>query len=55
MVSDLAIKTVDLMTPMIAAKRTGRFDRMTFVHDFHWNAAGHTIAAEEIARATPQE
>jgi hypothetical protein len=51
MVRDLAIDTVDLMAPMVAAKRTGRFERMTFVHDFHWNSAGHTIAAEVIAGA----
>jgi hypothetical protein len=48
---DLAIDTVDLMTPMVAAKRTGRFERMTFAHDFHWNPAGHTIAAEAITTA----
>ena len=49
MVRDLAIDTVDLMPPMVAAKRSGRFERMTFTHDFHWNPAGHTIAAEAIA------
>ena len=36
---------------MVAAKRSGRFERMTFTHDFHWNAAGHTVAAETIASA----
>jgi hypothetical protein len=51
MVRDLAIDTVDLMAPMVAAKRSGRFERMTFVHDCHWNPAGHTVAAEVIARA----
>ena len=50
-VHDLAIDTVDLMPPMVAAKRSGRFERMTFAHDFHWNPAGHTIAAEVIAGA----
>jgi lysophospholipase L1-like esterase len=50
-VSDLAIETVDIMPPMVAAKRSGRFDRMTFTHDFHWSPAGHTIAAEAIAAA----
>jgi hypothetical protein len=49
MVRDLAIDTVDLMGPMVAAKRSGRFQRMTFTHDFHWNSAGHTIAAEALA------
>ena len=29
--------------------RIGRFERMTLVHDFHWNAAGNTVAAEVIA------
>ncbi len=51
MVSALAVDTVDLMTPMLAAKRTGRFERLTFAHDFHWNPVGHTIAAETIAAA----
>jgi hypothetical protein len=55
MVRDLAIDTVDLMFPMVVAKRTGRFDRMTFAHDFHWNPAGHTLAAEVIAAAIQQE
>lgn len=48
---DLAIEAIDLMPAMLAAKRSGRFDRMTFAHDFHWNPAGHTIAAEVIAGA----
>jgi hypothetical protein len=43
------IETVDLTAPMLAAKRSGRFERLTFVHDFHWNAAGNTVAAERIA------
>jgi hypothetical protein len=51
MVHDLGIETGDLMGPMLAAKRSGRFDRLTFPHDFHWNAAGHTLAAEVIAAA----
>ncbi len=51
MVRDLAVDAVDLMPPMVAAKRAGRFERMTFTHDFHWNPAGHTIAAEVIAAA----
>jgi hypothetical protein len=55
MVRDLAIEAVDLMPSMVAAKRAGRFDRMTFAHDFHWNPAGHTIAAETIAAAITQE
>jgi lysophospholipase L1-like esterase len=51
MVRELGIATVDLMAPMVAAKQSGRFARMTFEHDFHWNSAGHTIAAEAIAAA----
>jgi hypothetical protein len=46
---DLGIETVDLMAPMRAAKRSSRFERMTFIHDFHWNAAGNTVASEVIA------
>jgi lysophospholipase L1-like esterase len=48
---ELGLETTELMAPMMAAKRSGRFERMTFVHDFHWNAAGNTIAAESIAAA----
>ena len=51
MCRDLAIETIDLMPPMVAAKRSGRFERMTFTHDFHWTPAGHTIAAETLAAA----
>ena len=47
--SELGLETADFMAPMLAAKRSGRFERMTFVHDFHWNAAGNTVAAEVIA------
>jgi len=46
---DLGIETVDLMAAMLAAKKSGRFERMTFRHDFHWCPAGHTVAAETIA------
>jgi len=45
----LGIDVVDLMSPMVAAKQSGRFPRMTFAHDFHWNSAGHTVAAEALA------
>lgn len=48
-VGALSLETIDLMAPMVAAKKSGRFARMTFARDFHWNAAGHTIAAETIA------
>ena len=51
LVRDLAIDAVDLLPPMAVAKRSGRFQRMTFTHDFHWNPAGHTIAAETLAAA----
>jgi hypothetical protein len=46
----LRIATVDLLPDMLAAKRSKRFDRLTFPHDFHWNAAGHTVAAETLCR-----
>ena len=51
LVAELGIETTDLMSPMLAAKRSGRFERLTFAHDFHWNAAGNTVAAETIATA----
>lgn len=51
MVCDLGIESIDLIPAMIAAKRSGRFHRMTFTHDFHWNPSGHTIAAEVLAAA----
>jgi hypothetical protein len=54
MVRDLAIEAVDLLPAMDAAKRSGRFARMTFTHDFHWTPAGHTVAAEVIAGAIDQ-
>ena len=49
LVRELGIDTVDLMAPMVAAKRSGRFNRITFRHDFHWSAAGHTVAVEVLA------
>ncbi len=49
LIRELGIETADLMSPMLAAKRGGRFERLTFAHDFHWNAAGNTVAAETIA------
>jgi lysophospholipase L1-like esterase len=49
LIKELGIDTVDLMAPMLAAKHIGRFERLTFAHDFHWNAAGNTVAAETIA------
>jgi hypothetical protein len=49
LVRELDVETVDLMAPMLAAKRSSRFERLTFAHDFHWNAAGNTVAAETIA------
>jgi lysophospholipase L1-like esterase len=49
LIGELGIDTVDLKAPMLAAKRSGRFERLTFAHDFHWNAAGNTVAAETIA------
>ena len=51
LVRELGIETADLLGPMLAAKRSGRFPRLTFAHDFHWNAAGNTVAAEVVAEA----
>jgi lysophospholipase L1-like esterase len=49
LIQELGIESADLMTPMLAAKRGGRFERLTFAHDFHWNAAGNSVAAEVLA------
>jgi len=46
----LNITTIDLLPAMLDAKRTKRFERLSFPHDFHWNAAGHTVAAEAICK-----
>ena len=34
---------------MRAAKKAGRFDRLTFQHDFHWNKNAHLLAAETVS------
>jgi hypothetical protein len=47
--SQLGIETIDLLPRMLAAKKAGRFDRLTFQHDFHWNKNGHLVAAELIS------
>ncbi len=47
--SQLGIETIDLLPRMLAAKKAGRFDRLTFRHDFHWNKNGHLVAAELIS------
>jgi lysophospholipase L1-like esterase len=46
----LGIETIDLLPSFLEAKQAGRFERLTFCRDAHWNAAGHTVAAEAIAR-----
>ena len=45
----LGIETIDLLPRMLAAKKAGRFDRLTFQHDFHWTKNGHLVAAEMIS------
>jgi hypothetical protein len=45
----LGIETIDLLPRMLAAKKAGRFDRLTFQHDFHWNKNAHLLAAETVS------
>ena len=45
----LGIETIDLLPRMLAAKKTGRFGRLTFQHDFHWNKNAHLLAAETVS------
>lgn len=46
----LGIESIDLLPSFLEAKRAGRFERLTFRLDEHWNAAGHILAAEAIAQ-----
>jgi hypothetical protein len=48
-VDQLGIETIDLLPRMVAAKKAGRFDRLTFRHDFHWNKNAHLLAAETVS------
>jgi len=45
----LGIKTLDLLPPLLAAKQAGRFDRLTFRYDQHWNEHGHLVGAEALS------
>lgn len=44
------IETIDFLPDFLAARRSGRFERLAFLKDQHWNESGHTLAAEVIAR-----
>jgi hypothetical protein len=46
----LNIETIDLLPDFVAARTSGRFERLTFAQDQHWNENGHTVAAEVISR-----
>ena len=50
---DLSLETLDLLPLMRKAKRGTPGLRLTFVHDFHWNAEGHAVAARAIAAKIP--
>jgi hypothetical protein len=45
----LGIKTLDLLPPLLATKQAGRFDRLTFCYDQHWNEHGHLVGAEALS------
>jgi SGNH hydrolase-like domain, acetyltransferase AlgX len=45
----LGIVTIDLLPHFLAAKRSGRYERFTYVRDLHWNDSGHELAAQVIA------
>lgn len=44
----LGLKTIDLLPAMVAARGEG--ERLTFLHDEHWNARGHACVADILAR-----
>lgn len=46
----LGLRTIDLLPAMVDARETGGLDRLTFLHDEHWNAQGHACVAEILAR-----
>jgi lysophospholipase L1-like esterase len=46
----LGLPAIDLLTPFLAAKHDGPpGQRLTFLHDAHWNDRGHEVAARAIA------
>ncbi len=50
--ADMGIAVIDLVPAFRARGRTdegGRFE-LFYIHDKHWNAAGHELAARELAR-----
>jgi lysophospholipase L1-like esterase len=45
----LGLPTIDLLPPFLAAKHDGPpAQRLTFLHDAHWNDQGHEVAARAI-------
>jgi lysophospholipase L1-like esterase len=45
----LGIRTLDLLPYFLEAKRSGLYDRLTFLRDEHWNENGHAVAANAIS------
>ena len=43
------IEILDLLPGLLAAKRSGKVERVIIAGDGHWNAAGHRVVAEIIA------
>jgi hypothetical protein len=46
----LGLETIDLLPAMVEAREAGGIDRLTFLHDEHWNEQGHVCVAEILAR-----
>jgi len=46
--ADLGLATLDLLPEIERGKREGGVERYTYGFDFHWNPAGHRMAADAI-------
>jgi hypothetical protein len=44
-----SLRTLDLLPHFLAAKRSGQYERLTFLHDKHWNENGHAVAGKTVA------
>ena len=47
----LDLETIDLLPRFLAVKQSSGQGRLTFEHDFHWNADGHALAATVICES----
>jgi lysophospholipase L1-like esterase len=45
----LGIRTLDLLPYFLKARRSGLYDRFTFIRDEHWNENGHAVVAKAIS------